>query len=69
MPDEYISKPGHKPRGVSNRNAALQWLRSNNITEGVIYFADDDNSYDLELFEEVRTMFKNLFPSISKWVS
>ncbi|XP_065560007.1 galactosylgalactosylxylosylprotein 3-beta-glucuronosyltransferase P-like isoform X2 [Artemia franciscana] len=58
MPDEYISKPGHKPRGVSNRNAALQWLRSNNITEGVIYFADDDNSYDLELFEEIRKVKK-----------
>ncbi|KAK2705056.1 hypothetical protein QYM36_017183 [Artemia franciscana] len=52
MPEEYASEPGFKPKGVSNRMAALEWLRSNNITRGVIYFADDDNTYDLELFEE-----------------
>jgi len=43
-----------KARGVSNRNTGLQWIRENNINgEGVIYFADDDNTYDLRLFDEV----------------
>lgn len=42
-----------KPRGVSNRNTALQWIYENADSNGVFYFADDDNSYRLELFEEV----------------
>ena len=46
-----------KPRGVEQRNIALDWLRENvkhNETKGVVYFADDDNTYDIRLFEEVR---------------
>ena len=45
-----------KPRGVLQRNLALQWIRDNlnpNLHKGVVYFADDDNTYDLQLFEEV----------------
>ena len=43
-----------KARGVSNRNKGLQWIRENYVdTRGVIYFADDDNTYDLRLFDEV----------------
>lgn len=45
-----------KPRGVSQRNVALKWLRENRNRStdlGVIYFADDDNTYDLQLFNEV----------------
>ncbi len=42
----------NNPRGSSNRNAALNWIRSN-IKSGVLYFADDDNTYDIRLFEEV----------------
>ena len=41
-------------RGILQRNAALTWLRANNVTNGVVYFADDDNTYDVRLFEEVR---------------
>lgn len=44
-----------KPRGVEQRNAALMWIR-NNLNEshnGVIYFADDDNTYSRHLFKEV----------------
>ncbi|KAJ8308210.1 hypothetical protein KUTeg_013084, partial [Tegillarca granosa] len=46
-----------KPRGVLQRNAGLTWLRKNLNPEsdkGVVYFADDDNTYDLDLFEEMR---------------
>ena len=44
--------------GIDQRNAALRWLLSNNITQGVIYFADDDNAYDRRLFDEFRTTEK-----------
>ena len=55
MPDKY-KKSKFKPRGVANRNAALGWLR-NNAKSGVLYFADDDNTYDIRLFEEVQSNF------------
>ncbi|XP_071441910.1 galactosylgalactosylxylosylprotein 3-beta-glucuronosyltransferase I [Hetaerina americana] len=42
-----------KPRGVLQRNAALRWIRDN-VENGVLYFADDDNTYGLEIFEEMR---------------
>lgn len=45
------------PRGTMQRNLALRWLREtfnrNSSQLGVVYFADDDNTYSLELFEEV----------------
>lgn len=45
------------PRGTMQRNLALRWLREtfprNASQPGVVYFADDDNTYSLELFEEV----------------
>ena len=45
-----------KSRGLEQRNKALDWLRENvnpHTTSGVVYFADDDNTYDIRLFEEV----------------
>lgn len=54
MPESFKKKKGAKPRGVSNRNRGLQWLRTN-AKNGVFYFADDDNTYDIQLFEEIRT--------------
>ena len=45
-----------KPRGVLQRNAGLDWMRANLKLErnkGVLYFADDDNTYSLQIFEEV----------------
>lgn len=46
------------PRGTIQRNLALRWLREtfsvNSSQPGVVYFADDDNTYSLELFEEAR---------------
>ncbi|XP_041352907.1 galactosylgalactosylxylosylprotein 3-beta-glucuronosyltransferase I-like [Gigantopelta aegis] len=46
-----------KPRGVLQRNAGLAWVRKHldpKIQPGVVFFADDDNTYDLQLFEEMR---------------
>ena len=58
MPERY----NHvilKPKGVSSRNAAVNWIifnyfRGNVLGPGVIYFGDDDNTYDLSLFEDIR---------------
>ncbi|GJQ67002.1 GlcAT-P [Trypoxylus dichotomus] len=62
MPEEYKKKKkGPKPRGVSNRNKGLAWVRAN-ATTGVLYFADDDNTYDLEIFNEMRSTKK-----VSMW--
>ncbi|KYM77812.1 Galactosylgalactosylxylosylprotein 3-beta-glucuronosyltransferase P [Atta colombica] len=62
MPEKYKLKKGAKPRGVSNRNRGLQWIRTN-ATKGVFYFADDDNTYDIELFNEIRkTKTVSMFP-------
>ncbi|KPP75742.1 galactosylgalactosylxylosylprotein 3-beta-glucuronosyltransferase 1-like [Scleropages formosus] len=50
------------PRGTMQRNLALRWFRETlgqNATQlGVVYFADDDNTYSLELFEEMRSTQK-----------
>ncbi|KAL4623020.1 galactosylgalactosylxylosylprotein 3-beta-glucuronosyltransferase 3-like [Arapaima gigas] len=46
-----------KPRGVEQRNEGLRWLRETNrnrAEDAVVYFADDDNTYSLQLFEEMR---------------
>ncbi|XP_064623547.1 galactosylgalactosylxylosylprotein 3-beta-glucuronosyltransferase 3-like isoform X2 [Lineus longissimus] len=44
-----------KPKGTLQRNFALDWLRKNRSGQGgVVYFADDDNTYSLEIFEEMR---------------
>nr|XP_012229419.1 PREDICTED: galactosylgalactosylxylosylprotein 3-beta-glucuronosyltransferase I isoform X2 [Linepithema humile] len=49
-----------KPRGVEQRNAALRWLRENLklSNKGVVYFADDDNTYSLKLFHEMEKIQK-----------
>ncbi len=64
MPDKY-RKAFYKPRGVSSRNAGLKWIEDNHpgSVEGVVYFADDDNTYDLRLFDEMRwTQKVSMFP-------
>ncbi|XP_039995569.1 galactosylgalactosylxylosylprotein 3-beta-glucuronosyltransferase 2 [Xiphias gladius] len=45
------------PRATEQRNVALTWLRRNRTkTEAaVVFFADDDNTYSLELFAEMRS--------------
>lgn len=62
MPRKFRArKPA--PRGVANRRAALQWLHQHNLTKGILYFGDDDNTYDLRLFSEIRqTQRVSMFP-------
>ncbi|KAF4524007.1 hypothetical protein B566_EDAN006301 [Ephemera danica] len=61
MPNVYRKKH-FVPRGVSNRRAALSWIKSN-IKTGVLYFGDDDNTFDLRLFDEIRSTKKvSMFP-------
>ncbi|XP_050425601.1 galactosylgalactosylxylosylprotein 3-beta-glucuronosyltransferase P-like [Adelges cooleyi] len=53
MPKRYKTTKGAKPKGVANRNRALSWIREN-ANDGIMYFADDDNTYDVRLFNEMR---------------
>ena len=61
-PRELITKEGDprwlKARGVEQRNLGLRWIRENfeMNPNGVVYFADDDNTYDLKLFEQVNDL-------------
>ena len=43
------------PKGVFCRNTALEWLIENNRESGVLYFADDDNTYDWRVFNLIRS--------------
>uniref|UniRef100_A0A674HEX7 Galactosylgalactosylxylosylprotein 3-beta-glucuronosyltransferase n=1 Tax=Taeniopygia guttata TaxID=59729 RepID=A0A674HEX7_TAEGU len=60
-PPELRGGPGAPswlfPRGAEQRNRALRWLRDTRRPDepGVVYFADDDNTYSLRLFEEMRS--------------
>lgn len=50
-----------KPRGVEQRNEGLRWLREDRAgadEQAVVYFADDDNTYSLQLFTEMRNTLK-----------
>jgi hypothetical protein len=53
-----------KPRGVSGRRAAMQWIVENWRQKSVLYFGDDDNTYDLRLFEDIRCQFHQHFTCI-----
>lgn len=57
-------KQHRRPRGVAQRNWALRYLHVTQYQQtafsedDVIYFADDDNTYDVRLFEEMRSTRK-----------
>ena len=60
MPAKYRASKGAKPRGVANRSLGLEWVIENR-DEGMVYFADDDNTYDIRLFQEVgKLVFMNV---------
>lgn len=62
MPDIYRTYSSI-PRGVANRRAAINWIQKNGKKPGVMYFGDDDNTFDLKLFEEIRyTKRVSMFP-------
>lgn len=42
-----------KDRGVHQRNRALEHIEYHKL-DGIVYFADDDNVYSLELFQKMR---------------
>ncbi|KAF9687402.1 hypothetical protein SADUNF_Sadunf02G0089800 [Salix dunnii] len=44
-----------KDRGVHQRNAGLEHIERHRL-DGIVYFADDDNVYSLELFESLRNI-------------
>ncbi|XP_060199143.1 probable beta-1,4-xylosyltransferase IRX9H [Lycium barbarum] len=44
-----------KDRGVHQRNVALEHIERHRL-DGIVYFADDDNIYSLELFESIRSI-------------
>ena len=64
MPEKFNKKTlGAKPRGVSNRLAGLQWIADFGDPNGVIFFLDDDNTFDIRLFDEIRkTKQVSMFP-------
>ncbi|CAI2324751.1 unnamed protein product [Caenorhabditis sp. 36 PRJEB53466] len=53
---KYADPSWTLPRGVAQRNAALAWIRTQlaTVPRGVVYFGDDDNTYDVRLFDEMR---------------
>lgn len=63
MPSQYANRWfGPLPKGVANRNGAMKWLRCH-ATKGVMYMADDDNTYDMRIFHEIRHTKKvSMFP-------
>ncbi len=54
------TEPQMKGRGMTQRNLGLEWLRKTyrdrGDVRGVVYFMDDDNCYDLRLFEAIRNV-------------
>uniref|UniRef100_A0A1A9ULU4 Galactosylgalactosylxylosylprotein 3-beta-glucuronosyltransferase n=1 Tax=Glossina austeni TaxID=7395 RepID=A0A1A9ULU4_GLOAU len=52
-----------EPQGFEEKEAGIEWLRTHNITSGILYFGNDDNAYDLKLFQEIRsTRLVSMFP-------
>lgn len=51
-----------KDKGHMQRNLALEYIYDNKL-DGIIYNADDDNRYDIRIFEEIRkTKHFSMFP-------
>lgn len=58
----YLCYGPTKDGGNKQRNFAYEYIYDNKLT-GIIYNADDDNAYDLTLFDEIRKTQKlSIFP-------
>ncbi|XP_072989272.1 probable beta-1,4-xylosyltransferase IRX9H [Typha latifolia] len=55
--DGNSSSEQAKDRGVHQRNVALDHIEYHRL-DGIVYFADDDNIYSLELFDHIREIRK-----------
>jgi galactosylgalactosylxylosylprotein 3-beta-glucuronosyltransferase 3 len=58
LSDPFQDPNWSKPRGVEQRNAALDWLRHHwanqpNYLHCLVFFMDDDNVYSTDLFAEM----------------
>ncbi|ONK70659.1 uncharacterized protein A4U43_C04F180 [Asparagus officinalis] len=53
--EEGCSTEDTKDRGVHQRNTALHHIRRH-LLDGIVYFADDDNIYSLQLFHHLRSI-------------
>lgn len=49
-------------KGFLQRNCGLGWIQEHDVRVGVLYFVDDDNSYDLRVFEEARPLLCTFHP-------
>ena len=57
-----------KDSGVHQRNTALEHIELHKL-DGVLYFADDDNLYSLELFQSLRQIMYTKMELFSTMVS
>ncbi|KAJ3141400.1 hypothetical protein HK100_007230 [Physocladia obscura] len=48
-----LTPEGVHARGVEQRNSALQIIERRKLN-GIVYFGDDDNAYDIRMFRELR---------------
>ncbi|KAL9889262.1 galactosylgalactosylxylosylprotein 3-beta-glucuronosyltransferase S-like [Glossina fuscipes fuscipes] len=64
LPDVFYNAK-FEPQGFEDKEAGIKWLRTRNITTGILYFGNDDNTYDLKLFQEIRsTSLVSMFPVV-----
>ena len=49
----YLAYGPTRDKGNEQRNFCYEYIVNNNIS-GIIYNADDDNEYDIRLFEEIK---------------
>ncbi|KAL5506019.1 hypothetical protein EMCRGX_G007580 [Ephydatia muelleri] len=57
-PDHTYVRATSEIVGIQHRNVGLKWIREHcgngKCNSGVVYFGDDDDRYDLRLFDEIR---------------
>ena len=54
-------------RGSAQRNKGIEWIRNHPLPrkeKGIVFFADDDNTYDPRIFKEVNAFIKLFFKQI-----